>query len=160
MAQMVMSGEFVISSVLSRCGQKFETTDRPVLHPRVNFLRQTSVTAPCNFFRQISIAVPCYSSVLFRKQRKIHPQGVRADWPQKTWREEKPLAQFWLLFLHIYLLPLGLPYVNWASQECCLFYLRFSLQSSDLPLFYFCRLFPSLSFSQHHSGLLFLILTI
>ena len=30
----------------------------------------------------------------------------------------------------------------WASQECCLFHLRFSLQSSDLPLFYFHRLFP------------------
>ena len=32
---------------------------------------------------------------------------------------------------------LGLPYVNWASQECCLFCLRSSLRSSDLPLFYF-----------------------
>ena len=34
-------------------------------------------------------------------------------------------------------LSLGLPYVNWAGQECCWFYLRFSLRSSDLPLFYF-----------------------
>ena len=49
-------------------------------------------------------------------------------------------------------------YVNWASQECCLFYLRFSLCSSDLPLFYFYGLFP-LSFSQsRHSRLLFPIL--
>ena len=31
----------------------------------------------------------------------------------------------------------SLPYVNWASQEGCLFYLRSSLWSSDLPLFYF-----------------------
>ena len=31
--------------------------------------------------------------------------------------------------------PLGLPYVNWTSQECCLFYLRSSLRSSVLPLF-------------------------
>ena len=38
------------------------------------------------------------------------------------------------------LLPLGLPYVNWASQECCLFSLRSSLWSLDLPLFYFCLL--------------------
>ena len=44
-------------------------------------------------------------------------------------------------------LSLGLSYVNWASQECCLFYLRFSLQSSDLSLFYFCWLFPSRSFT-------------
>ena len=34
-------------------------------------------------------------------------------------------------------LSLGLSYVNWAGQECCLFYLRFSPRSSDLPLFYF-----------------------
>ena len=40
------------------------------------------------------------------------------------------------------------------SQECCLFYLKSSLQSLDLLLFYFCWLFPSLSFSHHHFGLL------
>ena len=51
-------------------------------------------------------------------------------------------------------LPRGLPYENWSSQECCLFYLRSSLLSSDISLFYFCRLFPSLSFSYCHSGLL------
>ena len=51
--------------------------------------------------------------------------------------------------------PPGLPCVNWASQECCLFYLRSVLLSSNLPLFYFLRLFPSLSFSHHHSGLPF-----
>ena len=33
-------------------------------------------------------------------------------------------------------------------------------QSSDLSLFYFCGLFPSLSFSHHHFGLLFPILPI
>ena len=32
----------------------------------------------------------------------------------------------------------------WASQECCLFYLRSSLWSWDLPLSYFHRLFPCL----------------
>ena len=53
---------------------------------------------------------------------------------------------------------LGLSYVNWASQECCLFYLRSSLWSSDLLLFYFRWLFPSLSFSHRHFGLFFPIL--
>ena len=53
----------------------------------------------------------------------------------------------------------GLPYVNWASQMCCLFYLKSSLWSLDLPLFYFHRLFPFLPFSHRHSGLLFPILT-
>ena len=53
-----------------------------------------------------------------------------------TGERERPLA-LWLLFFYIFLLPLGLPYVNWASQVCCLFYLRSSLWSPDLPLFYF-----------------------
>ena len=72
-----------------------------------------------------------------------------------TGERERPLA-LWLLFLYIFLLPLGLPYVNWASQDCCFFYLWSSLRSSELPLFYFCGLFPSLSFSYRHFGLLFL----
>ena len=78
---------------------------------------------------------------------------------QKTQREEKPLAQFWLLFLCFSLLSLSLTYVNWASQADCLFYLRSSLWSLDILLFYFYRLFPSLSFSQHHFGFIFPILT-
>ena len=40
-----------------------------------------------------------------------------------------------------------------------MFYLRSSLWSSDLSLFYFHGFFPSLSFSHHHFGLLFPILT-
>ena len=81
---------------------------------------------------------------------------------QKTRREERPPAQFWLLFLlffFFFLLPLDLPYVNWANQDCCLFYLRSSLWSLDLPFFYFHWLFPSLSFSRGHSELLFPILS-
>ena len=66
---------------------------------------------------------------------------------QKTQREERerkmPSAS---LFICFFSSPLGLPYVNWASQESCLFYLRSSLQSLDLPLFYFRRLFPFLVF--------------
>ena len=65
-------------------------------------------------------------------------------------------AQFWLLFLCVcvcaffffFLLPLSIPYINWASHEGCLFYLLFSLQYSDIPLFSFPGLFPCLSFSQ------------
>ena len=75
-------------------------------------------------------------------------------------REERERAPaLWLLFLYAFPPSLGLPCVNWASQECCLFYRRSSLCSSDLPLFYFRGLFPSLSFSHRHSGLLFPILT-
>ena len=97
----------------------------------------------------------CYSSVLLAS--KLHPQGLRADQPKDTQRRSPQLkigSSFYLFFL----LPLILPYVNWASQEGCLFYLRSSLRFSDLPLFYFCMIFPSLSFSHCHSGFLFPIL--
>ena len=63
---------------------------------------------------------------------------------ERGWDGERetldPLTPLFMFFL----LPLGLPYVNWASQECCLFYLRSSLQSSDFPLFCFLGLFPAL----------------
>ena len=43
---------------------------------------------------------------------------------QKTRREKRsPGPVLAPLFMFLFLLPLSLPYVNWASQECCLFYL-------------------------------------
>ena len=39
-------------------------------------------------------------------------------------RRERERRGLWLLFLYVSL-SLGLSYVNWAGQECCLFYLRF-----------------------------------
>ena len=126
-----ISGECVISSVLSRCSKNLK-----------QWMDQ------------------CYSSVLFRKQRKIHPRGVRAGRPKRCEEERSPSrAQFGLFFSYVFSPPLSLPYVNWASQEGCLFYLRFSGWSPDVPLFYFCRFFPSLSFSHHHFRLPFPILT-
>ena len=77
---------------------------------------------------------------------------------QKTQREESPRLNFGPSFYMFFLLPLSLSCVNWSSQEGCLFYLKSSLQSSDLPLFYFRGLFLSLSFSHHRFGLLFPIL--
>ena len=108
--------------------------------------------------RQISVTAQFY----LEDSRKIHLRGVRARWSKDTKRRELQHARMreralWLLFLYVFL-SLGLSYINWASQECCLFYLRSSLRSSDLPLFYSCRLFPSLSFSHCHFGLLFPIL--
>ena len=72
---------------------------------------------------------------------------MRAWWPKrrKEKRERKRKREcgllcmrerapaLWLLFL-CFFLPLGLLYVNWASQKCFLFYLRSSLVSLDLPL--------------------------
>ena len=45
-----------------------------------------------------------------------------------------------------FFLPPGLPYANWASQECCLFYLRSSLWSSDLPLTFLFSIFAGFPF--------------
>ena len=64
--------------------------------------------------RQISVTALFY----LENRGQIHPRGMRAC--------------FYMFFP-----PLGLPYVNWASQDCCLFYLRSSLWSSDL----LCSLF-------------------
>ena len=99
----------------------------------------------------------CYSSVLFGKQKKIHPQGVRVGQPKRRQEKRGQRPSFGSSFyvfppppsLHMYL----------ASQEGCLFQLRFSLWSSDFPLVYFHGFFPSLSFNHHHSGLLSPILT-
>ena len=85
--------------------------------------------------------------------RKIHPRDMRACAPAH--RGERALS----LLCYMVFPPLGWPCVNRASQRHCLFCLRSSLRSSDLPLFCFHGLFPSLSFSHHHSGLLFPILT-
>ena len=79
--------------------------------------------------------------------RKIHLRGVRARRSKDTRRAPQRAGEreswLWLLYLYVSV-SLGLSYVNWASQECCLFYLRSSLRSSDL-LFHFHGLFPSLS---------------
>ena len=123
-----MSGEFILSSVLSHCSKNWSDG-------------QTQ----------------CYSSVLLAGKGKYmkHESGPT----QKMQREESPWLNFGSSFCMSFLLPLSLSCVNWSSQEGCLFYLRSSFQSSDLPLFYFRGLFPSLSFSHHHFGFLFPILT-
>ena len=148
--------------------QKFEATDQcySPLTDHVTALGQSSVTAPC------------YSSVLFRKIKENASSRCEGRPTQKMWRGERererqrgarkwqrgarkwqrgreapgPLAPLFIPFFP----PPGPAYVNWASCECSLFYLMSSFWSSDLPLFYFLRLSPSLFFSHCHSGLLFL----
>ena len=83
---------------------------------------------------------------------------MRVGRPKICEEKTHPQFNFGSSVYAFFLLLLRLPYVNWASQEGCLFYLRSSLRSSDLPLFYICGLFP-LSFSHCHFGLLFPILT-
>ena len=87
-------------------------------------------------------------------KRKIHPRGLRACRPKRCEEKRESPSPVAPLFICFSPAP-GPPSVNWASQECCLFYLRSSLQFLDLPLFSFRKLFPSLSSSHHHSELLF-----
>ena len=108
-----------LGSVLPQ--QKFEMTDGSVL--------------------QLGITAQFY---LVSKGKYILKAWGRAD-PRDVKRSRRP--NFGSSF-YVFLLPLSLPYVKQASQEGCLLYLRFSLWSLDLPLFYFHRLCPSLSFSH------------
>ena len=114
----------------------------------------------------------CYSSILFRKLQENPSSRCEGMLTQRCeekrvgehdsmWGREskRPLAPPFICFF----LPLGLPYVNWASPGM-LFVLPEVLTlvlgpSFDLLLFYFRGLFPSLSFSHCRSGLLFSILT-
>ena len=111
-----------LSSVSSQ--QKFEVADVPMLQPH-----KISSDGPVLQFH--------VTAVLFRKQRKIRPQGMRAGRPKRCKEKRSTQLNFGSSFYMVFLLPLTLPCVNWANQEGCLFYLRLSLRSSDLPLFYF-----------------------
>ena len=123
------------------------------------------IRAMCNFLSSVSLQQrlkwwTIVTQLSFISQAKENVSSKH----EGRLTQKKRGAQSWLLFLCfvlfcLSLLHLSLPYVNWASQEGCLFYLRFSLWSSGLPLSYFPGLFPSLSFSHCHSGLLFPILT-
>ena len=86
-----------------------------------------------------------------------NPKTQTSMWEAERERERERERGLWLLFLYAFSSPLGLPFVNWASQECYLFSLRSSLRSSDLPFFYFFGLFPSLSSSHCHLDSCFLL---
>ena len=133
----------VFSSVLSHHNKDLEwRTLKPSAHHSSWILDRPCYSSQTN---------QCYIPFYLDNSRKIHPRGMKACWPKDAKRTPQHMGErereraLWLLFLYVFSSPLGLPYVNWVSQECCLFYLRSSLRSSDLPLFYFCGLFPSLS---------------
>ena len=109
-----ISGECVISLVLSRCSKNMkQRTDQ------------------------------CYISVLqlsFIWQAKENTSLRHEGRPnQKTRREG---LNFGSSFYTFFSPPPSLLYVKWASQEGGLFHLRLLLRSLDLPLFYCHGLFP------------------
>ena len=116
--------------------QKFEATDGPVL--------QLCVTA--QFY-------------LESKGKYILEAWGHAD-PKDTKRREASVPILAPLFM-FFLLPLGLPYVNWASQAGVLFVLPEVLTPVLEPSFVpFLHAFPFLVFIHRYSGLFFPILTI
>ena len=149
----------VCSSGFVSSQQRFGVTDIKALsESQLWGLERTVLQLLDKSVLQLSVTALFY----LEDSRKIHLRGLRARRskdtrrrvPQSTGERE---SQLWLLYLYVYF-SLGLPYVNWASQECSLFHLRSSPRSSDLLLFYFHGLFPSLSFSHRHFRLLFPIL--
>ena len=114
-------------------------SDRPVLQPSEWPVLQLHVTAQFYLESKGKHTLEAWGHVI--------PKDVK-----RRKASSLILASFYMFFL----LSLGLPYVNWASQGCCLFYLWSSLWSSDLPVFYFRRPFPPLSFIHRRFGLLFL----
>ena len=95
----------------------------------------------------ISSILSCSKNLKHRTSVKASAQLYLANKENTASRREggptqkRQVAQFWLFFLCLFFLPLSLPYVNWVSQEGCLFLLRFPLWFLYLPLFYFHGLF-------------------
>ena len=114
--------------------------------------------------RQIGVTALFY----LEDSRKIHLRGVRAHRSKDTRRRapqcagererELALAPLFICFF----LPRGPTLCKLGLVRSAVLPEVFTLvlgPSFDLPLFYFHGLFPSLSFSHRHSGLLFPILT-
>ena len=120
------------------------------------------VKGECNFLSSVSLqqkfemADQGYSLVTAQFYLASKGKYILELWGWSDPQEE-PRLNFGSFFYVFFSSPL--PYVNWDSQEGCLFHLRFSLWSSEFLLFHFRRLFFSLSFSHCHFGLLFPILT-
>ena len=120
--------------------QKFEALDGPVL--------------------QLHVTAACYSLVVFaRRKESTSSRHVRLGGPKRHKRRKAPSSILAPLFVCFLSSPSEPALCKLGQPESCLLHLRSSLWSLDLPLFYFHGLYPSLSFSHHHSGLLFPILT-
>ena len=64
-----------------------------------------------------SVTAQCYSSVLFGKQRKIHPQGMRVGRPKRSEENRSPILALVFMFV---LLPLTCPMqIGLARRAVC-----------------------------------------
>ena len=111
--------------------QKFKATDGPVLQLSFIWQAKENTSSRCE-----------------------------GGWTQKTWGEERPTAQFWLLLLYVFSPP-SEPALCKLNYPGVLFVLPEVLSMALGPSFvlFLWRAFPFLSFSLHYSGLLFPSLT-
>ena len=134
-----MSGECdLLSSVSSQ--QRFEATDIKALGMSQLSDSHVIVLGKISFIQKIKENTSSRHEGM--PTQKMRRERERQSMRGRERETPGPLAPLFIWFSP----PLGLPCVNWASQECCLFYLRSSLRSSDLPLFYFLQAFPFLVF--------------
>ena len=126
-----MLGEFGIFSVLSRCNKNLKRRTDQRYSPWMY-----NPTDQCSSPQMDQCSSPMLQLAFIQKVKENTSSRSEGMATQETQREapDPILAPLFMFFL----LPLGLLYVNWASQECCLFYLRSSVRSS---LFYFCSSF-------------------
>ena len=83
---------------------------------------------------------PSYSSVFFRKQRKIHHQDVRAGWPKRCKEQRSPWSSVGSSFF-VFSPPLRLSYVTWASRRA----VCFTRGSHSSPQTFLCSVFAGFS---------------
>ena len=112
--------------------QNFEVTNRPVL--------QLHVTAQLYLQTKENVSLRCEGGPT-----------------QKTQREEKPKAQFWLLFLYVFF---STPWTSPMETGLARSAVCFTSGPHSGPQTFLCSIlagfFPPLSFSHCHFGLLFL----
>lgn len=136
-----LSGECVISSVLSHHNKNLKRwTLKPSAHHSSQTVLQLHVTAQFYLENKGKYILEAWGHADPKDTKRGERENKRACGRERE--TPSPLAPLFAWFF----LPLGLPHVNWASQECCLFYLRSSLRFLDLPLFYFRGLSPFLGF--------------
>ena len=120
---------------------------------RITMTWDRFVRGVCNFLGSVSLqqkfemADQCYSSVLFGKQRKTHPPGVRVGPPKRKERLNFG-SSFYVFFFFFFLLPWACPMlVVLARKDVC-----FTWGSHSGPQTFLCSIFAGFS-------LLFLLAT-
>ena len=85
---------------------------------------------------------------LEEKRLGEHAVGGRGERERKSThtQEREREKALWLLLLYVFPSTWACPMQIGLSRECCLFYLKSSLWSSDLPLTFLCSIFAGFSF--------------